>query len=489
MSNNNKGEGDFFGHFYENVRRFTDHHISSMLHSLIGLPSMVTPPAGETWVIVDEELRPKKERTYSDGDARLEGKTMGEIQKMKATWIAERDGSVGRTEAVEGDKAKTESGNSSTSSTPAPGSGRAIYVFRFPSSPSSDGYSDYYSPDAQRQIERLNGQMLRSFHRDELFPFSPFPPLFGLLHPFLFSPLPGLSQHYYHRHRDLIEEGLDEFDQWQRMRNEELRWQRKVFGHHSNEHSNPSSAEAKASSGVENAIPKDETQHLSLPAPPQQEATNPEPQTELDLYDLYDDLNLTSSSDKQLTDWNSTARGITSTSTSTESRTFPDGSTFTKSVKITRYNDGTEERVEDEHRTPPRRGNVVRAIQGNQEGVVGAEEDSRDSEEGSVFELPSGRGMRGNGSQGKERHEFERTVSDYLMRAPFFGEARRAGHSDKDDAANFTFPSQSLYKSMNKAKRSQKDENCAPSNEPAAQSNDSPAEGKSGHKWGWFWSK
>lgn len=94
---------------------------------------MVTPPATGAWVIIDEELRPKKERAYSDGDGRLEGKTMEEIQKMKATWIAERDGSAGGVEVVEGDKAKTESGGSSSSSSSAsssasPGNGRAIYM-------------------------------------------------------------------------------------------------------------------------------------------------------------------------------------------------------------------------------------------------------------------------------------------------------------------------------------------------------------------------
>ncbi|KAF8424720.1 hypothetical protein EV426DRAFT_599082 [Tirmania nivea] len=491
MSNNRKGEDDFFGHFCQNVRRFTDQHISSMLHSLIGLPSMVTPPAGGTWVIIDEELRPRKERAYSDDERRLEGKTMEEIQNMKAAWIAERDGGARGVEVVEGGKAKAETGGSSSSpsstSTAAPGSGRAIYVFRFPSSSSSDGYSDYYSPDAQRQIDRLNSQMLRSFYRDELFQCGPFPSLFGLLHPFMFSPFAGLPWHYYHGFRDPIEEGLDEFDQWRRMRDEGLRWRRKVYGHYNSEYSDSSRIEDKESDGGEIAISKDETQQPpSLPAPPQQEAANPMPETELD---LYDHLDLASSNDKSLTDQNSTTRCITGISTSTESRTSPDGSTFTKTVKITRYADGTEERVENEHRTPPIRGNAVRAIQRNRTGVVGAEDDGSDSGEGTIVELSPDRGLRGNEDEKKELHEFDRRLFDYLMRSPFFREARRAEHSDKENIVNFTFPRQTSYDSMNKPKCSPEGENSATPNEPAAQSNGPTAEGNSGRKWGWFWSK
>lgn len=471
-NNNNKGE-DFFGHFYQNVRRFTDQHISSMLHSLIGLPSMVTPPAGGTWVIIDEEPRPNKERAYSDGDGRLEGKTMEEIQKMKPTWIAQRDGGAGGAEVGERGKSKSEPGGASSNA--ASESDRAIYVFRFPSSPSSDGYSDFYSPDAQRQIERLNSQILRSFHRNELFQFSPFPSLFGLLQPFMFSPFMGLPRHYYHGSRDPIEEGLDEFDRWRRMRDEELRWRRKVYGYLNNEYSDWSGK-------VENTTSKDEMQQpLSSPAPPQQEAASAEPETELD---LFDHLNSALSNEKSLTGRNSDARCITGTSTSTESRTSPDGSTFTKTVKITRYEDGTEERVENEHMTAP-----LRTIQGNQRGVVSTEEDGRDSTESSIFGS-SGRGLRDNEKEKKEQHEFERRVFDYLMRsAPFFREVGREEHSDEADIVNFAIPSQTFCDSMNKGKHSQEDENRSTSNKPVTQPNDSPAEGKSHGKWGWFWSK
>ena len=476
MSNNNKGEDDFFGHFCQNVRRFTDQHISSMLHSLIGLPSMVTPPAGGAWVIIDEELRPKKERAYSDGDARLEGKTMEEIQKMKATWIAERDGGAGGVEAVEGDKAKAESSGSSSSppstSSTAPGSSRAIYVFRFPSPPSSDGYSDYYSPDARQQIERLNSRMLRSFYRNELFQFSPFPSLFGLLHPFMFSPFAGLPRNYYHGPRDPIEEGLDELDQWRRMQDEE--WRRRLKGY---EHYNSRVGDKL----VGNAISENETQQ-----PPQQETANPELETELD---LYEHLDLISSNDQSLTAQNSTARRIAGTSTSTESRTLPNGSTFTKTVKITRYADGTEERVENEHRTPPTSGNPVRTIQGSQRGAVGAEDGGRDSGEGSIFELPSSCAFRGNEGERKELHEFERRVFDYLMRSSFFREMRRAEYSDEEDIENLTSPKQMPYSSMNQVKRSQESENHATPNVPVVQSTDSLVEDKNSRKWSWFWSK
>ncbi|KAF8456391.1 hypothetical protein BGX38DRAFT_1164468 [Terfezia claveryi] len=410
---------------------------------------------------------------------------MEEIQKIKATWIAERDGGAGGVKVAEGAKAKAESGGSSSSpsstSSTAPRSGRAIYVFRFPSSSSSsDGYSDYYSPDAQRQIERLNGQMLRSFHRDELFQFNPFPSLFGLLHPFMFSPFAGLPRTCYHGSRDPIEEGLDEFDQWRRMRDEELRWRRKVCGHYNSEYSR---VEDKANGGVENVISENETQHpLPLQAPPE-EVANPEPENELD---LYEHLDLISSNDKSLPGRGTATRCITSTSTSTESRTFPNGSTFTKTVKITRYSDGTEERVENEHRTPQTDGNAIRTIQGNRRGVVGAEDDGRGSGEGPIFEVSSDRGFRGNEDGEKELHEFERRVFDYLMRSPFFEEARRAEQSDEEDTVIFTLPKQTPYEYVNKAKRSQEDENRATPNEPAAQSNDSQVEGR---KWGWFWSK
>lgn len=324
--------------------------------------------------------------------------------------------------------------------------------------------------------------MLRSFHRDEIFQFNPFPSLFGLLHPFMFSPFAGLPRNCYHGSRDPIEEGLDEFDQWRRMRDVELRWRRKVCGHYNSEYSR---VEDKANGGVENAISKNEAQHpLQLQALPQhQEAANPEPENELD---LYEHLDLISSNDKSLPGRGTAARCITGTSTTTESRTFPNGSTFTKTVKITRYADGTEERVENEHRTPPTNGNAVRTIQGNRRGVVGAEDDGRDSGEGSILELSSDRGFTGIEDREKELHDIERRMIGYLIRSPFFEEARRAEHSDEVDIANFTLPRRTPDEYVNKAKRSQEDENRATPNEPAAQSNGSQAEGR---KWGWFWSK
>ena len=131
-------ENDVFDHFYQNFRRFTDRHISSMLHSLIGLPSMLSPPSGQTWVIIDEDLKPgsdvnslgwKKERAYSDGEGQLDGKTMKEIRELKANWIAQRgtnegDGGAGGggrrgNVTAEGDKSKAESTSPSSELSPS----------------------------------------------------------------------------------------------------------------------------------------------------------------------------------------------------------------------------------------------------------------------------------------------------------------------------------------------------------------------------------
>ena len=40
--------------FFDTVRRFSDYHISSVLRSLVGLPSSLSPPATSGWIIDDE---------------------------------------------------------------------------------------------------------------------------------------------------------------------------------------------------------------------------------------------------------------------------------------------------------------------------------------------------------------------------------------------------------------------------------------------------
>ena len=194
-----------------------------MLHSLIGLPSMLSPPAGQTWVIIDDDLRPgsdansrgwKKERAYSGKEGQLDGKTMEEISELKENWIAHRGtnggqggGGGGRRGNViaEGDKTKEES----TSPFPEPSSEPlgTVYVFRFPSSPFRYDYSDFYSPDVDRQLEWTKKHKIRSLHGSEYFPFG-FPRCsFRPLHPFMFSPFAGLPLH--HIHHDQVDQALD----------------------------------------------------------------------------------------------------------------------------------------------------------------------------------------------------------------------------------------------------------------------------------------
>ncbi len=51
---------------------------------------------------------------------------------------------------------------------------------------------------------------------------------------------------------------------------------------------------------------------------------------------------------------NEYGESVVSTSTQSTSRTFPDGSTVTKTIRSRRFADGSNERVENEHKTPPK---------------------------------------------------------------------------------------------------------------------------------------
>ena len=403
MSGNNRDRepDDILDHICQNIRRFTDHHVSSMLHSIIGLPSMLTPPAGQTWVIIDEDVRSssstpreadwKRERAYSDGDGRLEGKTMEEVQRLKANWIAEREGNTGggggSNEAVEvRDKNGNTAVSSASSSSEASSSGgpkgeRAIYVFRFPPSSSPDGSSDYYSPDAHRQIVNFHDQMFHSFfnnfHRHH--PLCPFSSFFGIMNPFMFSPFWGLPRHYHHGYRRPMEEvaGADPFTWMREARREDTRSDDVIVARNN----------FPAQEQIQNTPPWKQTSH-------QIEPVNLQSETELDAYenseifDSWTDPSPSSSDSHAIATQGArtVAPRIVATSSSTQSRTLSDGSTFTKTVKITRYDDGTEEKIENEHTTPPSReaAGLIRDFTGDERNedlwsrFVGAESVERD---------------------------------------------------------------------------------------------------------------
>lgn len=336
-----------------------------MLHSLIGLPSMLSPPSGQTWVIIDEDLKSgsdvngrgwKKERAYSDGEGQLDGKTMKEIRELKANWIAQsgtNDGDRGAggggrrgNVTAEGDKSKTES--TSPSSEPSPSSSseplRTIYVFRFPSSSFPHGYSDYYSPDADRQLEWMKKHMIRSLHAGEYFPFG-FPHSFlGPLHSFMFSPpIAGLPRH--HVHNDQADQALEEIEFQSKMRDALLARRKRCY--YEDNIKNQSSIKNWLDSNSETSP------QPSFAAQDRKAETKPDPESELELYEHFETVNSTPPHDSLVVSRRPDSSRVVGNSISTQSRTLPDGSSWTKTVKITRFDDGTEERVEEEHSKPP----------------------------------------------------------------------------------------------------------------------------------------
>ena len=326
-----------------------------MLHSLIGLPTMLSPPAGQTWVIIDDDLRPgsdansrgwKKERAYSGKEGQLDGKTMEEISELKENWIAHRGtnggqggGGGGRRGNViaEGDKTKEES----TSPFPEPSSEPlgTVYVFRFPSSPFRYGYSDYYSPDVDQQLEWTKKHKIRSLHGSEYFPFG-FPRCsFGPLHPFMFSPFAGLPLH--HIHHDQVDQALDEIEFRSRVRDALLVCCKKCY--HGDEVKNESSTK----NWIGNYSGPSSNTQLSFATQDRKEEARSDPEAELELYEHFEAMNPTPSRDS------STSSRVVGSSISTQSRTLPDGSSWSKTVKIIRFDDGREEREEEEQSKPP----------------------------------------------------------------------------------------------------------------------------------------
>lgn len=445
---------------------------------------MITPPAGQSWVIIDEELRPKKERAYSDGDGRLEGKTMEEIQRLKATWIAERDSNGG---VVEADNTKTESGgpSSSTSAPAGLGSDRAIYVFRFPSSCPLDGYSDSCSLDAHRQIERPNSHFLRSFYANDFFPFSPFQSFFGLLHPFIFSPSAGVPRNYNFYDLHYPREGEPEdLDPWRRMQDEEMRWRKKVYGFYHADYDSVNSTECKMGYGSGTTKLNEGTpQAIALP-PPSREAQQKTParveaeaETELD---MYEHLNFSdsSSSDESLAPRKSIRPLIISTSTSTESRTLPDGSMFTKTVKITRYDDGSEERVENEHSTLPKYQNKQSAVQGNKRRMsrgIAQTEEGVSGNSNNVLASPSDWRDKEDRKPANDFDLMSQRMFDFLMKSPFFGDEKASARSPVSEELS------EKVQSRNKEQPTEK--MAAPDSEQSAASRQQDG------GWGWFWRK
>lgn len=476
-----KGEDAFFDQFCQNVRRFTDYHISSMLHSLIGLPSMVTPPSGQTWVIIDEEARPKKERAYSDGDGRLEGKTMEEIQKLKATWIAERDGNEqGSLETVGVGKIKAESesstssSSSSSSSFPAsPGSDRAIYVFRFPSSYPRYGFSDFPCPDAYQQVERLNSHMRHSFFDDDFFPLG-VQSFFGFLHPFMFSPSAELPRLHDYRHHPSLKEGVEDFDIWKRMRDQEIRCAREMYGHLYNDSRTSLGIRTQENDrGQATSSKREPPKSLLPPSSPshswetkQEKEFQSEPSTELDLYEHLNSVNSNlSKEDSSLATRKPGAPRVISASSSTESRTLPDGSSFTKIIKITRYEDGTEQKIEDVHTTPPREDSCpVLRDRDSSPGILSSVLDQED------------RLAAHNVDRMGER------MLEYLMQSPLFEDVKRSGHLFRQDNSLGDEEPHESKQATRISERSGPD--CMPQQTQMA---DKDEENRG--KWGWFWKK
>ncbi|CCX32679.1 hypothetical protein FPQ18DRAFT_313014 [Pyronema domesticum] len=84
--------------FFQTVRRFSDQHFSSLLHSLIGLPSSITPPATSGWIDDDgsnargaargtshSSARPN---TKPDGNSETPGSSSGSSNAAKREMIS-----------------------------------------------------------------------------------------------------------------------------------------------------------------------------------------------------------------------------------------------------------------------------------------------------------------------------------------------------------------------------------------------------------------
>ncbi|KAI5786482.1 hypothetical protein DFH27DRAFT_615263 [Peziza echinospora] len=466
-NSNNKDEDDVFGIVCQNLRRFRDQHISSVLHSLIGLPSILAPPTASTWVIVDDDLPAtrapqtltgpdgdfKKSRAYSEGDSRVGGQTMKEIASMNANWMAQRTGGGS---GIDGNQANGQSRTDASASAPPgsqdipasarvadPTSPRSVYVFRFLLPPSPllrDGISDPPSALDVFQHHQLNQTMNyydpltpHSFFLSELQPapqfhfqhqHSPFFPLFGFPHSFMFNPLwslllltppppfpahdrPEYSSQQQQRRAwwdddqflnpfSLFDDALRSvWDEHRRLMERENLGQKRTVDDNTKNVST-----GGAISEEEERTPAEDTAESA--------------ETELDAYEFLDSLNKQEqappSSSTELAPPKSTETPATSssptrvigTSTIMKSHTLPDGSTFTKTIKIRRFEDGTEQRIENEHTTPPSDGSSIMSY-GQQDEYDesqtmsrkwGFEDDEEDDEVEDLWDVLMGRSRR-----------------------------------------------------------------------------------------------
>ncbi|KAL7267244.1 hypothetical protein RUND412_010181 [Rhizina undulata] len=72
---------------FDSIRRFTDQHISSVLHSLIGLPSILAPPNPGTWTMDEEDSNPTgtrtpRQRSLSEGSSSTTVSIVEEVRKL-----------------------------------------------------------------------------------------------------------------------------------------------------------------------------------------------------------------------------------------------------------------------------------------------------------------------------------------------------------------------------------------------------------------------
>jgi hypothetical protein len=460
-SSNNKDEDDIFGSVCQNLRRFRDQHISSMLHSLIGLPSILAPPTASTWVIVDDDLPAtrapqtltspngdfKKNRAYSEGDSRVGGQTMKEIASMNANWMAQRSGGGS---GIDGNQTGGQNHTDASASAPPgsqdipssvrvadPSSTRSVYVFRFLLPPSPllrDGISDPPSALDVFQHHQLNQTMNyydllspHSFFLNEIQPspqfhfqhqHSPFFPLFGFPHSFMFNPLwslllltpptpfPAHDCPEYSSQQRRAWWDDDQFLNPFRLFDDALR---SVWDEHRRLMEREISRQKRTVDDTKNitgsAISEEES---GTPAEDTAEAA----ETELDAYEFLDSLNkkeqIPSSSTELAPPKSTTPTEITpaaasrviGTSTIIKSHTLPDGSTFTKTIKIRRFEDGTEQRIENEHTTPPSDGSIMGYSQAeydesqNMSRKWGFEDGEDDDEVEDLWDVLMGRSRR-----------------------------------------------------------------------------------------------
>lgn len=78
--------------FFDHIRRFTDHHIASVLHALTGLPTMLPPSS--TWIMDDESQQTTASNTTSPTDAQANPTAKGSSSIIAATEAIKIDKSL-----------------------------------------------------------------------------------------------------------------------------------------------------------------------------------------------------------------------------------------------------------------------------------------------------------------------------------------------------------------------------------------------------------